>query len=291
MDGKKKFTVSKALNNNVILVVDKKTNEELVLVGKGIGFGKKENKEIVLEEEEIEKSFVAFDESTKKDYYRLMNQLNSKVIGVSEEIIAMAESKFGTLNSHIHIALTDHIGFTMDRLKMGLEISNPFLYEIKVLYPEEYKIGEKAAGMIKERLGISISESEIGFIALHIHSARENREVSETVKDFRFLKELISIIEKESGIIIDNNSLDYNRLINHLRLTLNRLEEKKYIKNPLLEAIKVQFDDSYTIATKIGKHIEENKDIDVKDDELGYMALHIERIKETSNFISRRVTE
>src|SRR5699024_2558476 len=122
MDGKKKFTVSKALNNNVILVVDKKTNEELVLVGKGIGFGKKENKEIVLEEEEIEKSFVAFDESTKKDYYRLMNQLNSKVIGVSEEIIAMAESKFGTLNSHIHIALTDHIGFTMDRLKMGLEI-------------------------------------------------------------------------------------------------------------------------------------------------------------------------
>src|SRR5699024_1879318 len=123
------------------------------------------------------------------------------------------------------------------------------LYEIKVLYPEEYKIGEKAAGMIKERLGISISESEIGFIALHIHSARENREVSETVKDFRFLKELISIIEKESGIIIDNNSLDYNRLINHLRLTLNRLEEKKYIKDPLLEAIKVQFDDSYTIAT------------------------------------------
>lgn len=282
LEGKRTFHLSKALNNNVILVLDQKRNEELVLVGKGLGFGKKENKEITLREEDIEKSFVAFDESTKEDYYRLMNELNSKVIGVSEEIIAMAEKEFGLLNSHIHIALTDHIGFTIERLKMGLGINNPFLYEIKVLYPDEYRIGEKAADMIKDRLGVSISETEIGFIALHIHSARENKEVSETVKGFRFLKDLISIIEKESGIIIDNNTLDYNRLINHLRLSLNRLEEEKYINNPLLDTIKEQFTKSYNIAKKVGEHIEKNKKVIVKEDELGYMAIHIERIKEIS---------
>lgn len=291
MKDERTYTLSKILNNNVILVLDHKRNEELVLVGKGIGFGKKENKKITLREEDIEKSFVAFDESTKDDYYRLMKELNSKVIGVSEEIIAMAERKFGPLNSHIHIALTDHIGFTIERLKMGLKINNPFLYEIKILYPDEYRIGEKAAKLIKNRLGVSISETEIGFIALHIHSARENKEVSETVKDFRFLKELINIIEKESGIIIDNNTLDYNRLINHLRLSINRLEEKKYIKNPLLDTIKEQFVDSYNIAKKVGQHIEKNKNIKVKEDELGFMAIHIERIKEISKFNLKRVTE
>lgn len=291
MEGKRTFHLSKVLNNNVILVLDQESKEELVLVGKGLGFGKKEKKDITLRKEDIEKSFVAFDESTKEDYYRLMNELNSKVIGVSEEIIAMAEKEFGLLNSHIHIALTDHIGFTIERLKMGLGINNPFLYEIKVLYPDEYRIGEKAADMIKDRLGVPISETEIGFIALHIHSARENKEVSETVKDFRFLKELISIIEKESGIIINNNTLDYNRLINHLRLSINRLEEEKYINNPLLDTIKEQFIESYNIAKKVGEHIERNKKVIVREDELGYMAIHIERIKEISKNNLRRVTE
>lgn len=66
-------------------------------------------------------------------------------MGVSEEIIALAEEKLGQLNSHIHVALTDHIGFALDRIKMGMEMSNPFIYEIRALYPEEFRIGLMAS--------------------------------------------------------------------------------------------------------------------------------------------------
>jgi len=285
------YIISKVLNNNVILAVDYKTKQELILIGKGIGFGKKEGKRVNIQSKDIEKSFIAYDEKTKKEYFQLISQLDGNVMGVSEEIIAMAEKQLGPLNPHIHIALTDHIGFAIDRLKMGLDMNNPFLYEIRALYPEEYQVGLLAAEVIKDRLNVAITESEVGFIALHFHSARQNKNITETVRDTGLLKEIVDMIQRELSVSIDNKDLMYTRLINHLRVTLNRLEEKKYIENPLLSNIKEQFKEAYSLSQKIGEYIKEKKHINVTEDELGYLAIHIERIKETSKTIPKRVTE
>jgi transcriptional antiterminator len=291
LQGKKEYLITKTLNNNVILAIDRVSNEEVVLVGKGIGFGKKDGNLVKLSEKDIEKSFLSFDEKTKNDYYQLMKDINEKVIGLSEEIIAIAEKKFGLLNSKIHIALADHISFAIERIKMGLEISNPFIYEIQALYPEEFQVGKMAREIIKDRLGVIVSESEVGFIALHIHSARVSKQVIDTIKDTKFLKALVNIIEKELSTKLDNSGLVYSRLINHLRASISRMENKKYIENPLLDTIKEKFTKSYDIAEKIGVYINKEKNIYVTDDELGYMALHIERIKETTNYETKRVTE
>ncbi|MFZ5968253.1 MAG: PRD domain-containing protein [Bacillota bacterium] len=276
------YQIIKILNNNVILALEAQNNQEMIIVGKGIGFGKKENTRISLSDEQIEKSFIAYDEKTKNEYFQLINQLDGKVMGVSEEIIAKAEGQLGKLNSHIHIVLTDHIGFALDRIKMGMEINNPFLYEIKALYAEEFQVGLMAAELIRQNLNIQICDSEVGFIALHLHSARQNKKIKETMKNTRLLKELIEIVQEELAITINSNDLTYTRLINHLRVAITRLEEKKYIENPLLENIKKQFPHSFKIAQKVGKHIQENKQIPISDNELGYMTIHIERIKSTA---------
>ncbi len=224
------YIVNKVLNNNVILAFDKIKKDEVVLVEKGIGFGKKKGQVIDLSKTGIKKIFLSFDESAKREYYELVNKLDGEVIGVSEEIIAIAEEKFGSLNAHIHIALTDHISFCIERLKSGFEIGNPFIYEIKALYADEFRIGEKAAALIKDRLGVEIPESEIGFIALHIHAARQNKKVGETIKDTKLLMDLVNIIEKELSVNIHDTGLTYSRLINHLRASISRMEERKYIK-------------------------------------------------------------
>ena len=75
----------------------------------------------------------------------------------------------------------------------------------------------------------------------------------------------------------------YSRLINHLGASISRMEKKKYIENPLLDTIKEKFSDSFDIAKKIGVYINKEKNIYITDDELGYMALHIERIRETTD--------
>ena len=273
------YRIIKVLNNNVLLATKVDSKEEMVLVGKGIGFGNQENTIVNLPLERIIKSYGAYDSKTKGDYIKLIEQLDSDVIGISEEIISKAESLLGNLNPHIHIALTDHIGFALERIKMGMEINNPFLYEIKTLYYEEFHAGEIAADMIQSSLGVKINDSEIGFVALHFHSARQNRKVSETVKNTRILKEIVDIIESNLKYKVSIEGLMYARLITHLKTALTRLEEHKYIENILLDSIKEKFMDSFMLAVKVGNYIEENTNMRVSEDELGFMALHIERIK------------
>lgn len=273
------YRIIKVLNNNVLLATKVETKEEMVLVGKGIGFSKRENTVVDLPHDKIIKAYRAYDSKTKEDYRKLVDQLDSDVIGISEEIILKAESLLGSLNPHIHIALTDHIGFALERIKMGMEINNPFLYEIKTLYAEEFHAGEIAAEMIRNALGVEINDSEIGFVALHFHSARQNRKVSDTVKNTRMLKEIVDIIETSLDYKLSNEGLMYSRLITHLKIALTRLEEHKYIENTLLDSIKEKFIDSFAIAAKIGSYIEENTNMKVSEDELGFLALHIERIK------------
>ncbi|HHW68307.1 MAG: hypothetical protein PWP07_848 [Epulopiscium sp.] len=280
MTNKSRYQIKKVMNNNVILAVDLQNHQEVVLIGKGLGFGKKEKAIIEVDKSQIEKEFRTFDKKIKEEYFSLLQQLDEDVISACEEIITIAEEQLGKLNDHIHIVLADHIGFAVERLKNGMEINNPFLFEIKTLYPREFEIGRIGAEIIRNRLKTEISESEIGFIALHLHSARQNKSISETVKDTRLLKEAVEIVEKALDYKIDPQDLSYYRLVNHLRLAINRMEQNKQVENPLLDTIKQRFSFSFEIARNIADHIKQYKDIRITDDELGYMAIHIERLRE-----------
>jgi len=274
------YAIQKVLNNNVILGHQQEQGE-VILMGKGIGFGKKTGKHYVIDEHKIEKVFLHHIDLEKEDYMSVIRNMDYRVIAVGEEIIQMAKKAFHTLNAHIYVALTDHIGFTLERIKQGMVISNPFLYEIKSLYKEEYDIGRQAKIIIKKKLGVTIPDDEVGFIALHIHSARQNKEVKDTVKHTRLIQKMVTIVEEDIGSNIDKDKILYSRLIKHLRQCMERVEAQKSIINPLLEDIQVKLRDAYMIAVKVGKMLYQEKGIEVPDDELAFMALHIERLKES----------
>ncbi len=274
-----KYEIIKVMNNNVILARNIDKAQECVLVGKGIGFGKKSGTNVSIPEDKIEKSFVTFEQSIKKQYLQMIDQMDAKVVGLCEEIIAHAENKLGKLSHQIHVVLTDHIGFAIERIKMDMEINNPFLYEIKMLYPEEYSVAQDACQMIEENLGVKIPIDEVGFIAMHLHASRENKPVKETLKHTKILKESVKIIEKRLLFKINEEELTYNRLINHIRGVIDRITKDKSIENPLLDNIRKEFKISYKLAIEIGDYITANYGLEVPEHELGYMALHIERIR------------
>lgn len=280
MSDKVSCRVKKVFNNNVILI-KRKNGEEEVLLGKGIGFGKKRGQLLELEASKIEKSFVTYDEKFKKQYFNLLNDLDGEIIGLSEEIISFAEKELGRLNQHIHIALTDHISFAVERLSEGMLIDNPFLEEIKVLYNEEYKVAIKAVEIINKRLDINLPEAEIGFITLHLYAARENSDVKNTLRDISLINELVNTIEKELGISLQVGELSYIRLINHLHFSIERARKKSKVRNPLIDRVKTEFMDSYHLAGKLSQLIKDKLGIQINEAEQGYMAIHLQRLKET----------
>lgn len=275
------YHIVKIMNNNVLLTNDLESGTEIVLIGRGIGFGVKKNTDVYIPKEKIEKSFRTFDQSLKKDYMTLIDSIDSKVIAICAEIILYAEERLGNLSPRVHIVLTDHIAFALERIKMGMDISNPFLLEIKSMYQKEFEIARKAKEMIAEATGIEISEEEMGFITLHLNAAREHRDVKQKLKYTRLVQELIQIVERELKIKINPSDLSYSRLVNHLKGSIDRIDKGQSVENPLLDTIKKEFPDSFWISKLIKAHIEKIIKKDVSEYELGYMTIHIDRIRRT----------
>lgn len=282
MGKKNSYQIEKVMNNNVILAVDLKTNREMVLIGKGLGFGKRDRMIVSLDDNDIEKSFQTSSDSETNDYLEILSQKDERVLDAIKDIISLAQQSFGKLDDYLLVALTDHVEFAIKRIQMGMKIDNPFLQEIKALYPQEFEIGIRGAEIIKKRLNIEISEAEMGFIALYLNSARQNKTIKETVKDTRLIREAVEIIEKALNYRMDPDSLDYIRLINHLNYTVTCARDRRSFVNPLLDAINDRFKFSFEIARRIAAHFEENLNIKICDDAIGFMAIHIERMRQLS---------
>ena len=272
------YKVLKSLSSNV--VVSEKDNNVYVLFGKGIGFGKKPG-ELITKGSNIEQKFIKIDYSEKANYVEILKNVEGQILAVTEEIICLAEDSLGEkLTSRIHVGLGDHISFAMKRMELGIDIVNPFLNEIHTLYPKEYKIAEKGTKLIKEKLNVAFPESEIGFITLHIHSAIVNEEVSQSLKYTRIVKEVIEYIQEILRIKTNQKSMEYARLVSHLRYALDRIENDKVLKNVMLESIKTEMSEEFSISKKVCEFLSEKLSKEVCEDEVGYITMHIHRLKQ-----------
>lgn len=271
------YEILKVFNNNVLLV--KQAGIEKVLYERGLGFGKHTGQFINCQTP-IEKVFSIEDKNNSQNFLQLTSNVDNSLIALCEEIIYMISNELHEeLNEKIHISLIDHISFTVKRLETDNEIQNPFLVETETLYKREFQLASKAVHMLEKNLNIVIPEGEIGFIALHIHSARNEGRLSNTIKYAFLSNSIVELLEDELNISVDRQSLDYARFLTHLRFAIERIISNNPIKNELLYSIKRKFKKSYEIAKKAAKIIENELFVKVVDDEIGYIAIYIERFK------------
>ncbi|WP_261177129.1 PRD domain-containing protein [Anaerobacillus sp. CMMVII] len=267
----------KVLNNNTVVVNDE--HYEKIVMGSGIGFNKRKGDEI--EKEKIEKIFVMAEENER--FQELLRTLPVSHIEIAEEIISYAEATLGVpLNTHIHLALTDHLSFAIERIGKGFLIENKLLNEIKALYQKEYQVGQWAQNLIKERLNIAIPDDEVGHIALHIHTAKEqSNSMESTIKQAAIVKEIIEIIEAHLNVKVQYESISYQRLIAHIRFALQAMETNdplQQMDEEMLGLIKMKYKESYICASKIKEHLKRDYDLEFPESELAYIALHIQNI-------------
>jgi transcriptional antiterminator len=274
----KKYEVQKSLNNNVLIASDIDGNE-VVLIGSGIGFGKKIGEPINYEQ--VEKMFVLNDPEKQAQYKQLLSTIDGETLKMLISVVEVIRERAGMpLNENIHIALTDHLAFAINRMKQGLMIRNPFLLETKALYPNEYKIAEEVTTMVNEKLSIDLPEGEVGFIALHIHSAIENKNVGDLTAHSALIVKLINIIEEQLDLEIDKSSIDYTRLIRHLRYAIERMVRGEKVNEPLkiTEVLKAEYPVCYNLAWKLIKVMQQSLQKDIHDAEAVYLTLHLQRL-------------
>lgn len=268
--------IKKVLNNNAAIVVD--DGQEKIAIGPGIGFNKGKND--IVSPQKIEKIFV-LEEKDKLE--QLLRQIPQEHFDISEEIISYAEKTLNvSLNEHIHLVLTDHISFAIQKAQEGLNIENKLLHEIRILYPEEFAIGQWAIQHIKQTLRVELPEDEAGFIAIHIHTMKpHSNNLQQTLRTTTILQEMMHVIQEEIGFRLDENDWSYQRLMIHLRFALTNNQTKHHtLDEEMLFMIKRKYLFSYQIARRVVQKISSRFNISIPEQEIGYITLHLERLRQ-----------
>ena len=101
-----------------------------------------------------------------------------QAVRIADRLMRITENKTGLIignNNAFYDALLRHLIPTISRLNMHMEIRNPMLDDIKKHYGELYELAKFSVSAIEEELGVSVPESEIGYIAIHLGVAMEDR--------------------------------------------------------------------------------------------------------------------
>jgi transcriptional antiterminator len=115
---------------------------------------------------------------------------------------------------------------------------------------------------------------------MHIKAAINKEEVTSALSYTKKVGEIMELIFKLIKKNVKKNSLEYIRTITHIDLMLQRVLNKKTIKNSLLDNIKKELYNEYDLALKIALKIENLFSIKIPEDEIGYIALHLRRLSE-----------
>lgn len=270
------YRILKVLNNNALLVFANDTKNESILLGKGIGFGKKNGD--VLTERGDAKEYQLAANPKRKVFVGTEIEIEPIYLEIAGMIIEEAEKVFDNVSSDILLPLADHIAFAARRERERMFVPNPFIPDIQVLFGREYAVAMKCRNLIKELAGYSVSDDEAGFIALHIHSGLSHEEAADTLRDTQIVDASMQLIGQLSGKKFNVNALCYTRLISHLYYMVVRTKAREKVNIELNDFMTASYPTEMEIAKKVCAHMTKLLQIPLDPQEAGYLAIHIQRL-------------
>lgn len=268
------YRVVKVLNNNGILVLDGDSRKEIILLGNGVGFGRKTGERLELPKDAKQYELMAKSSTALKQ----VNSIEPVFIEAAGKIIEIAEKQIGQISHDILIPMADHIALAVKRAKEGREFPNPFEQDIKALFSEEYGAALGGREILEDMTGIVISDGEVGFITLHIHAGLSEENVADAMEMARLVKLGVHQIQQELGLKLASDSLGYNRLVSHIRYMIARTRKGERANLDLDAYARENFPKPYELAKKICSEMEKQLKLSIAQEEIGFLAIHIQRV-------------
>ncbi|WP_300857302.1 BglG family transcription antiterminator LicT [uncultured Clostridium sp.] len=276
--------IRKILNNNLVLANDWQGNE-IIVKGRGIGFNKK--RWDTIEEAVIEKIFTPENSKKSKELQSYLTSIPEDYLDFVQGYVDYIKNSYDIkLNNSIYVSLSDHLTGTIKRFNEGISINNLLLLDIKQLYKLEYKIGLDMLEKLNEKFNVNLPLDEAGFIALHFVNAQDSEGKKDSFQISHIVNEIMKIVKRYyASIIFDEESLYYQRFITHLKYFAQRFlhKELNYKEDAkLFEIIKNQYKEAYGCVKLIYLMMEDKYNYQLTEEEMLYLTMHIQSIKEKS---------
>ena len=266
--------IIKNINNNYAIAIDSVGNQ-LIVSGKGIGFGTVPRE--VIDLTIINRSYYDVDET----YISMISNLPEDIIEISSKIVDYAREKIeNPISSNIVFTLADHINFCIERYQKGLNLNLPILYDVKHLFEKEMDVGMYGLKLIRERRKQFLPNDEAAYIALHLINAEEKEKNIESAND-KAVEDITKIVEENYDIRVDRDDFNYSRFVSHIHYLLKRGKNKALVESSndqLFQTMKRDYEKTYRCSEEVARYLKNNLAIELNDEEKLYLMLHINRL-------------
>ena len=120
--------------------ISDENNQECLVMGKGVAFGKKVGQTVPVT---AEAKVYSLKEMTERGEAKdILKSVSPLCLEFANEVLNQAEQEFGKVDRTILFTMADHLDFAIRRVQNGEQISNPLTDDIKVLFYSEFKVAE-----------------------------------------------------------------------------------------------------------------------------------------------------
>lgn len=273
------YVIKKVLNSSVVLVTDRSGNE-FVLLGKGLGYGRKPGEEVG--PVGADQVFVPVEKAWLGQIQELASEISPQLIEVTQEIVAEAERLLGVkLSKKIYLVLADHLNFAIERMREGMRITNRVFWEIKNYYPDEFRAGLVGLSLVQSRLGIELPEEEAANLAFHFANARSDGEDYDSMRYAKVMGQIVNLTLLSLNRNVDTKSIHYLRFVTHVKYFVERCFTGHQLNDQdgaLYDQLAREHTREAEIAHKIARFMKEQHGIEVTQDEVVYLLVHLSRL-------------
>ena len=275
------YRITKILNHNTVLALNQEDNRENLVMGKGVGFGRKPGERVdFTPDATVYQLSQKCDRGNPRD---LIKRIDPLYLNIANAIILDAKNTFGQVDTSILIPMADHIAFAAQRIRKNAPIGNPLTPDIKALFPDEFQVASRGGDLIFEQTGLRFSDDELGYIALHVHSSLESMQVSQAMQTAGIIRECVELVQQATGVTLNVSSLSYNRLMSHIKYMAARLLKGERLSMDVNHIMRVSCPRAFDISEAICRQLERTLSRRVDEAEIGYLAMHVQRVFDTES--------
>lgn len=265
--------IIKILNNSALLVRD--SRQSFILLGKGVAFNRKPDN-ILAPGFVYEQRFGLLCSS--RSFEQLISQHNTQIIDLVFKTVQEFMFDEDQITPEALVAFCDHIATMYERVIKHESIENPFLMETKTLYPESFKSAQQLIERVNKKYCISIPESEIGFITLHLQKiSSKDKNININVMN-NIIFTVTNLLVEKYNYTLDKESVKFAQFITHIKFVVLRLIRNESPNNEMTEIIINKYSQFRPVACEIAKVIEDETKSTLNLDELAYLMMHVSRL-------------
>lgn len=267
--------VAQVLNNNVITVNE--DGEELMILGRGIGFNAKKGD--VVNKQLIEKVFYASKNPEEfNQITSIISNIDNKYFQLSNEIIKEIIIRTGReLADTLIVFLAEQLYFLVSHGKLGLHANYSAWSHTRYEYQVEFEVCLNAVVKLNIENNLNLKRDDVAFLVMFI----VNRYLDFDDQYFKIFtihcKAVLHFVD--DAFEFDRKSNSINSLITHVNRMIKRVMSGKQINDNgnacKLSALQFVFEFEYCVLTKIEDYFKENTKYQLNDMERMLLLWHL----------------